>query len=573
MPSSVIQKRTSKPAPLACTECRLRHLKCDGKQPHCARCLNSNLPCQYLKSRRGGRKKKPVDPRESEEYAELLHASVGSAGDPPDERRLGSRSGSSSVGTHDEAFTELPQENEPLPEALLKLYYENFHRAHPILVSEELFQQRQYPKFLTAIVALIGGLYSSSFDPTLRARATQQMILLDEKSISAVQARLLYSITVCGEGSIDEARVQFTSARDIAIELQMNRHNSLTTPLGDAELDSYRRTWWELYIVDGYMTVIWPSLGFVTSALACDVPVPLEQPHVYFPSETDQFSPDILLSEDDDRTLSPWWHRIQAATLLTKVVLLPDQDKAQAAMAALATWRLSLPPEKAQFMDPFGRVNALLFHAEVLAQTASLILHFPRSDLHLALEPRITTANTLLAPAGTTIPIRTCTRKVHGIKATESSKEICNLFSIYPSMETCSPLLVPCLAACGLVQLATYQAHERNGGDCRELHRDRKVWRVARRAYEEIKGVASEVFRDREERGERTVEQGGATTREGTIQGFLPPNQGGAGLSSVFNGLEAGFQDLEAWPWIQVAYPEEGLDGHSHSTDQYPLEI
>ncbi|CEL05666.1 hypothetical protein ASPCAL06783 [Aspergillus calidoustus] len=405
------------------------------------------------------------------------------------------------------------------------------------------------------------------------------MTVLDERTICAVQARLLYAIAVCGEGSIEEARAHFIIARDMAIELHMNRDDSLDRSLGDTELESERRTWWELYILDGYMTGIWPSLGFITSVLACDVPVPLDGPYANILGGTDQFSPDILLSEDDDRSLSPWWHRIHAATLLTKVVLLPDQDKAQAAMAALATWRLSLPPEKAQFMDPFGRVNAPLFHAEVLAQTAALMLHFPRSDLHPDFDQSMQTAKTLLAPAGTIIPIRTCTRKVHGIKATEASKEICNLFSIYPSMESCSPLVVPCLAACALVQLATYRSHIRNGGDCRELHRDRlrllagllrsagKVWGFARRAYEEIKGVAGEVFRDRrpDAEGEGPESRTERATRD------PPAAEEGVGFVPALGGLEPGFQDLGPWPWMQEAYPVEALVEYPQSTSQYPL--
>ena len=38
--------------PLACTTCRSRHLKCDGKQP-CSRCKVDSVECQYVKSRRG----------------------------------------------------------------------------------------------------------------------------------------------------------------------------------------------------------------------------------------------------------------------------------------------------------------------------------------------------------------------------------------------------------------------------------------------------------------------------------------------------------------------------------------
>lgn len=49
--------RDSGLAALACTECRKQHLKCDASKPSCSRCSQSGLLCQYLPSRRGGRRK------------------------------------------------------------------------------------------------------------------------------------------------------------------------------------------------------------------------------------------------------------------------------------------------------------------------------------------------------------------------------------------------------------------------------------------------------------------------------------------------------------------------------------
>ena len=41
------------PVPLACTECRSRHLKCDAGTPSCGRCVTDARECTYVKSRRG----------------------------------------------------------------------------------------------------------------------------------------------------------------------------------------------------------------------------------------------------------------------------------------------------------------------------------------------------------------------------------------------------------------------------------------------------------------------------------------------------------------------------------------
>lgn len=44
----------------ACLECRSRHLKCGGQEPICDRCRKHNRTCTYVKSHRGGSRKKGV---------------------------------------------------------------------------------------------------------------------------------------------------------------------------------------------------------------------------------------------------------------------------------------------------------------------------------------------------------------------------------------------------------------------------------------------------------------------------------------------------------------------------------
>lgn len=44
----------------ACLECRHRHLRCDGQLPKCGRCTQTGKGCSYVKSNRGGSRKKGV---------------------------------------------------------------------------------------------------------------------------------------------------------------------------------------------------------------------------------------------------------------------------------------------------------------------------------------------------------------------------------------------------------------------------------------------------------------------------------------------------------------------------------
>ncbi|RPA80668.1 hypothetical protein BJ508DRAFT_415329 [Ascobolus immersus RN42] len=48
----------SRPVTAACLECRKRHLKCDGRQPVCSRCESMSVGCNWMRSRRGGKRTK-----------------------------------------------------------------------------------------------------------------------------------------------------------------------------------------------------------------------------------------------------------------------------------------------------------------------------------------------------------------------------------------------------------------------------------------------------------------------------------------------------------------------------------
>lgn len=52
--------RATKHVSRACLECRSRHMKCGGQEPKCERCSKYNRDCQYVKSNRGGSRKKGV---------------------------------------------------------------------------------------------------------------------------------------------------------------------------------------------------------------------------------------------------------------------------------------------------------------------------------------------------------------------------------------------------------------------------------------------------------------------------------------------------------------------------------
>jgi len=53
-------KRPIRRVALACIQCRSRKVKCDATLPSCIRCSADGKTCEYQKSRRGGRPRRPA---------------------------------------------------------------------------------------------------------------------------------------------------------------------------------------------------------------------------------------------------------------------------------------------------------------------------------------------------------------------------------------------------------------------------------------------------------------------------------------------------------------------------------
>ncbi|KAL5690318.1 hypothetical protein EMGR_007974 [Emarellia grisea] len=512
-----------RPSPLACTECRKHHVKCDAKKPACSRCLDARLPCNYLPSRRGGRRK----PRSS-----LLPPLQGVTPDFPGmayQTPLSETAGgnpttgpSSSPVTGKEASSVASRnspQNAPLvvPDSrFVRLYYEHFHNAHPILVPASSYEERNYPSFLQHVVRFIGSHYSLQVSGDSFKDATMlQLSHSGERTPCMVQALLLYSIFLCARSECSEAEKTFSQATDIALELGMFRRDFATTFSNgnETEAESLRRTWWELFIVDVFMAARPPKVVLRCGNVPYDVPLPCEE-YVYAnrkeippPATFTAFKMRVFLEEDGDARFSRYSsfsYRIEAALILARVLVLnslPEthRDHLQAVENALISWTNHLPTHKVDIVDMYGNVDEMLFQAHTTIQYAAMLLHLPRSNLR----PEFPDLHVPICP---TTPLRlspSCTRHVHDVKATEASKQLSNLLSMRPSAQGYSPLIVSPLVLCGMVQLATSRIHS---PECLDHHCNRVVlvlgclkilsssWPLARQAQQHLRRAAADSF-------------------------------------------------------------------------------
>ena len=394
---------------------------------------------------------------------------------------------------------------------LIKFFYVHFHPAHPLLVPRQLFARQQYPEYLQWTVYFIGQRYVKHHSGNRNIEATvQRMLALDrEETVSRVQAQVLYAIVLHSLHRPREALDSIKRASQIANSLGLShpgfasRHAAALS----VEEESIRRTWWELHTVETYLAALHRQPSLQTK---------VENSGPLLPSSEESYNtgtcdPDLPSLSDFDnrfftqesRRYSTSCYRIEAIRIVLRVLELGEQDHAhtdnvQTVDCAIASWKYYLPDSRTNELE---QIDPLLFQAHFFLHTASIFLHFPRSDL----PPTVPSAAKIACVKGHTQSIPTLSQ--HAAKAIEASREISNLAASLSSTDSCSPFFICALILACIVQLAASTIHESIGaGTCLSQNRARVVlllgvltemsqrWTVAQSALRPLKSIADTIF-------------------------------------------------------------------------------
>ncbi|OJJ33506.1 hypothetical protein ASPWEDRAFT_623653 [Aspergillus wentii DTO 134E9] len=537
---------------VACTECRKQHLKCDAKRPSCSRCLQTDLPCQYVASRRGGRRKpahhkdpiasstsyrESVPPMPSYGIPPVFPRTPSDAANPPVlaptptnttfSQRLSATDLNDAAGDGSSWLGMLPANDDVSggfsgienDDRLRRLYYENFHAAHPVLVPSSLYSDQNYPAYLQAVVHFVGSHYTpSGRTKEHKEQVVEHLASNNESSPATVQAWLIYAIVLNARNETSEAQSALTQGIDLALKLGMNR-GDFASSHGEysVEAESMRRTWWELHITEVHMALSLSTFTGRCSALAPDVALPCEESiynrgkDIPAPCGMLDFKRRILAAEDP--IFSSYSYRIEATMILGRVIVLnsiPEchRDQVQAAENALVSWTNHLPAKKFDIVDAYGNVDEMMFQAHLTIAYAAMLLHLPRSNLQPVLaQPE--RRQFWPGPSSHLQLSSTSTRLVHSIKATEASRQISDSISVCPNILKHSPFVIPSLSLCGMIQLATCTVHS---DECFDHHCNRvnlilgclksarRTWELAESSYRNLRISAADLMSDSIER-------------------------------------------------------------------------
>lgn len=296
----VQQKRKATRSSLACLPCRSRHLKCDARRPQCSRCVDGVKHCYYAESRRG------VSRRHAHAQRQDGIVSVGTgraSAQYSDEVRQHSYATPLCEDQNDHDFTSLgdvgglasttisstgssPQPAEFGCDKLVDSYYKNFHKFHPFILPRmqliKLCQDERSKdayKPLIAVLRFIGHIcdYGES-SYSLKEAVEAHLLQHEEIHPVMVQCRLLYSVTLFWQGDRSKYDKEINTAITLALDLGMHRDNfAVENGAGNPSLiESWRRTWWMLFILDAYYAGTLGNTNFrlmntdITTRLPCE---------------------------------------------------------------------------------------------------------------------------------------------------------------------------------------------------------------------------------------------------------------------------------------------------------------
>jgi hypothetical protein len=456
------------------------------------------------------------------------------------------------------------QQSERLPpwvddEPLVNLYYVHFHAGHPILLPRSLYWKRGYPRYLKAVVELIGSHFSlATSSETLWEGTARELEHGDQNTPEMVQARILFTISLFARNEVHKGQQVLAQAVKTALELGMHRREfaALHANNRPTEEESMRRTWYELYVTDGYIAALQRKHFFKTNTVNADVLFPCDD-EIYEdgmcllnPASREDFESNVFA--DEETTFPSFCYRIEAVRLLGRVLTITGahgvhRDQVQAADNALAAFLHHLPPSKSEseIVNTYGELDELMFQAHMVIQYATILLHFPRGDLAspvpFAMDVPGGNSAKFLCP---------CTRQhVHSTKAIDASKTLTMLAAFRIPVQRHTPFFVYPLALSAVVQLSVSTMHSRSSSTCLEQHRDRiklilgllkslsRYWSIAETILRALKKVALAVFQPSHN------EHTGPIQQDGSMNNAVDPYSSGATGCMWFENFD--LQDLQ----------------------------
>lgn len=457
----------TKPSPRACLSCRNKHLRCNGENPRCARCVESGSECIYVRSRRGMRK----DHRRANRASSLSLATV------PVTAHCGTALETNSPRYSVSALPETiqPQEiDQPhhssqteesgsmltnystgaQDDYLVDIYYRTIHPAHPFLPPYNLYRRDRalLPNILLSAMRYIASHHSPEDSDLYRYQVDAVYQISTPEDGFKVQTLLLLTLASYARFERDVGNKALSMALDVAERINLNS-DSFAPNENSVLQESWRRTWWELYTISGLISLISGS-NYRLSPPG----------DILLPTDDEEYERCNVVPTGTIRNMKYRFHaavneswsssayRVEAMRILNTAqdlaAVSTSEDEAEAVKASIASFLLSLPKDKAEGLSKNGEIDEVMSCALMIVHLAGICVHLGRSDLGDVRGLATVCGNESVRTVANT---RT---QAHHTACLNSAKALANLITTRSSFHTLSPCFSCAIAFAGVVQLA-----------------------------------------------------------------------------------------------------------------------
>ncbi|KAG6365519.1 hypothetical protein INS49_007130 [Diaporthe citri] len=323
-----------------------------------------------------------------------------------------------------------------------------------------------------------------------------------------VQTLLLLIVALDGSCQQDKARDLLTDCERIAVEIGMNTRQFATmNGRGNPILEeSWRRTWWDLYVIDGMVAGVHRVTNFLLFDLTADVALPCEESEFLLgtipqPMYMEDF--DDQLFSGEDRPFSSFAYRVAAIRNLGRFmrcgpIMFPEDENLAKMEAHLTNWRLHLPPGKRDPVDKNCLHDEMMFQGHFITTACTIMLHQPHSQLDSSPARSVNSCAPYRAvPSGEAYNIHTR----HTVTA---AADISKMITAPVGLTSHTHFFTCVITMSAIVQLSKWALYFlQDEDDLRQqirlsigaLSKLSAVWKAADNAAGQVRGVAREIYR------------------------------------------------------------------------------
>jgi hypothetical protein len=375
----------------------------------------------------------------------------------------GSTTSASNAGDSSSSVSSIHKAGDPLLDA----FYTSFYPAHPFVVPPQYYSRdaSAIPDYQQNVLRFIGSHFVPSASPDSFQYAA--MVVMTDKipdNGHKVQSLLLLSMALFARFEAPQGIEALQTAINLALRLGMNHkvYGSYNSHGNETIEESWRRTWWNLYTVDGLVSAI-DGLGWASMLrdVASDVPLPCEcsdymecRPPL---SNKSFYDLENRIFDETDHPWSSFAYEVEAVRLLHNVLQSRTFDQrfsdseVEALDESLSEFQFSLPPSKRDLAERDGKVDEVLFAAQMIVHWAIILLHRPRSSLTSLGNPYETVCSQGDLSTAPVLP-----RTAHTSKAIRAANEISKMTSMRVPLSVHSPCFTCAISKAAMVHLPAY---------------------------------------------------------------------------------------------------------------------